>query len=129
MKQEFNSSFLFNEKAIIVYLIFAKILFHLLHPEYGYFRDELYYIAISDQFSLGNLDILPLTPLFLKLITTIFGYSIKSLHFASSLCSALSLLLVCLITRELGGKEICHPVNRIIRAVFRILDLWSAIYL
>ncbi len=105
MKKEFNSSFLFHENAIIAYLIFAKILFHLIHPEYGYFRDELYYIAISDQFSLGNLDILPLTPLFLKLITTIFGYSIKSLHFASSLCGALSLLLACLITRELGGKK------------------------
>ena len=105
MKQKSNSSFFFSENVIIAYLVLAKILFHLLHPEYGYFRDELYYIAISDQFSLGNLDILPLTPLFLKLITAIFGYSIKSVHFASSLCGALSLVLACLITRELGGRK------------------------
>jgi hypothetical protein len=105
MKQKFNRSFFFSENAIIGYLVFVKIVFHLLHPEYGYFRDELYYIAVSDQFSLGNLDILPLTPLFLKLITGIFGYSIKSVHFASSLCGALSLVLACLITRELGGKK------------------------
>lgn len=105
MKQKFNNSFFFGENAIIGYLVFAKILFHLLHPEYGYFRDEFFYIAISDQFSFENLDILPLTPLFLKLITTILGYSIKSLHFASSLFGAISLLLTCLITRELGGKK------------------------
>ena len=105
MKQKFTSSFFLGENAIIGYLFIFKILFHLLHPEYGYFRDEFFYIAISDQFSFGNLDVLPLTPLFLKLFTTIFGYSIKSLHFASSLCGAFSLLLACLITRELGGKK------------------------
>jgi hypothetical protein len=105
MKMKFSRSFLSGENAVIGYFVFAKILFHLIHPEYGYFRDELYYLAISDQFSFGNLDILPLTPLFLKLVTTIFGYSIKSLHFASSFCGALSLLLTCLITRELGGKK------------------------
>ena len=105
MNQKFNKSFFISENAIIGYLFIFKILFHLLHPEYGYFRDEFFYIAISDQFSFGNLDVLPLTPLLLKLFTTIFGYSIKSLHFASSLCGAFSLLLACLITRELGGKK------------------------
>ena len=94
-----------SENAIIVYLFLAKILFHLLHPEYGYFRDEFFYIAVSDQYSFANLDVLPLSPLFLKFITSIFGYSIKALHFASGLCSAISLLLACLITRELGGKK------------------------
>ena len=105
MKQKLNSNFFFSQNAIIVYFVFAKIIFHLVHPEYGYFRDELYYIAISDQFSFGNLDILPLTPLFLKLITAIFGYSLKSLHFASSLCGAISLAFACLIAKELGGKK------------------------
>ena len=94
-----------SETAVIIYLVSFKIIFHLLHPEYGYFRDELYYVAISDRFSFGNLDILPLTPLYIKLITTIFGYSIKALHFASSLCGALAMLLACLITKELGGKK------------------------
>ena len=105
MKQKFSHSFFTSETAVIGYFVLAKILFHLLHPEYGYFRDELYYLAISDQFSLGNLDILPLTPLFLKLVTGILGDAIKSLHFASSLCGALSLFFACLITRELGGKK------------------------
>ena len=62
MKRKFESSLFLGGNAVIVYLVLAKILFHLLHPEYGYFRDELYYVAVSDGFSFGNLDVLPLTP-------------------------------------------------------------------
>jgi hypothetical protein len=94
-----------SETAIISYMVIIKILIHLLLPEYGYHRDEYFYIAIADQFSFDNLDMLPLTPLFLKLSTAIFGYSLKSLHFASALCGAISLYLTCLITRALGGKK------------------------
>jgi len=105
MQLKLSKHFFFSENAIIAYLFIAKILFHLLHPEYGYLRDEFFYIAVSDQFSFQNLDLLPLTPLILKLFTTLFGYSIKSLHFASALFGAVTILLACLITRELGGKK------------------------
>jgi len=105
MKEIFSRNFFVSENAIIGYLFVFKILFHLLHPEYGYHRDELFYIAISDQFSFDNLDVLPLTPLFYKVITTIFGYSLKSLHLASAFLGALILLTTCLITREFGGKK------------------------
>jgi 4-amino-4-deoxy-L-arabinose transferase-like glycosyltransferase len=73
-------------------------------PEYGYLRDELYYISIGDQFSFSNFDMLPLSPLYLKLFTIIFGYSIKTIHLASSLLGAASLIFTCLMTKELGGK-------------------------
>jgi hypothetical protein len=48
---------------------------------------------------------LPLSPLYLKLFTLVFGYSIKVIHLASSVLGAVSLLLTCLITKELGGKK------------------------
>jgi hypothetical protein len=94
-----------NEKAIIIYLIAVKVIFHLVLPEYGFFRDELYYISIGDQFNFSNLDMLPLSPLYLKFFTFIFGYSIKTVHLASSLLGAGSLLFTCLITKELGGGK------------------------
>lgn len=83
----------------------AKVIFHLILPEYGFHRDELYYISIGDQFSLSNLDMLPLSPLYLKFFTLVFGYSIKTVHLASALLGAASLLLTCLITKELGGGK------------------------
>ncbi len=105
MEEKFDARCFTSDRAIITYLFIAKIFFHLLNPEYGYFRDELYYLAIGDNFDFGNLDILPLTPLYYKLITAVFGYSIKALHFGSSLCGAFSLVLACLIAKELGGKR------------------------
>ena len=62
-----------NSVNIIVFFALLKILLHLIHPEYGFHRDELYYLAISRDFSFKNLEILPLTPLYLKLITAFFG--------------------------------------------------------
>ena len=94
-----------TESAIIGYFVAVKILIHLLLPEYGYHRDELYYMAIGDGFSFYNLDMPPLTPLYIKFITSIFGYSLKSIHFASAFLGAMSLLLSCLIAKELGGKK------------------------
>jgi tetratricopeptide (TPR) repeat protein len=100
-KENFTSDY-----AIVGYFMLIKILLHLLHPEYGYHRDEFFYIAVSDQFSFENLDVLPLTPLFLKVITSIFGYSLKSLHFASAFLGAITLAITCLISKELGGKKL-----------------------
>jgi len=97
--------YLLSEMAIIVYFVVIKILIHFLHPEYGYHRDEYYYIAISGGFSFFNLDMLPLTPLYLKLIIFFFSNSIKALHFASALCGAVSLAISVVIVRELGGKK------------------------
>ncbi len=83
----------------------AKVIFHLILPEYGFHRDELYYISIGDQFDPSNFDMLPLSPLYLKFFTFIFGYSIKTIHLASALLGAVSLLFTCLITKELGGGK------------------------
>ena len=94
-----------TETAIIICLVVIKVIFHLVLPEYGFFRDELYYISIGDQFSFSNLDMLPLSPLYLKFLTLVFGYSIKTVHLASALLGAASLLFTCLITKELGGGK------------------------
>jgi len=105
MLNKTNGRFYTSYGAIIGYLIIIKIAIHLLLPEYGLHRDEYFYIAIGDLFSFHNLDMPPLSPLFLKLFTTLFGYSIKTVHFASALCGAISLLFACSITRELGGRK------------------------
>ena len=105
LSQKINFRIFTSSAAIICYLCAAKILFHLCNLEYGYHRDELYYLVISRNFSFQNLDMLPLSPLYLKCITAIFGTSLKALHFASALCGMMSLVFTCLIAKELkGGK-------------------------
>lgn len=93
-----------NVYSVLAFFVSLKILIHLIFPEYGFARDELYYLAISENFSFDNLEILPVTPLYLKLMTSIFGISIKSIHFASALCGAGAIVFTGLMTKELGGN-------------------------
>lgn len=94
-----------TETIIILSLMCSVIIIQFVHLEYGYHRDELFYIAIGDEWNFSNLDMLPLSPLYLKLFTFLFGYSLKVIHFASSLGSACTLGIACLITKELGGGK------------------------
>ena len=83
----------------------AAVVFQLLLRDYGFHGDEMYYIAIGDGWRFSNLDMLPLTPLYLRFFTFLFGYSIQVIHLASSLCCACTLGITCLIARELGGNK------------------------
>ncbi|MBD3180007.1 MAG: hypothetical protein GF417_10625 [Candidatus Latescibacteria bacterium] len=105
MHQDNSENIFLSEGAIIVYLVTAKLAIHLALPGYGYFRDELYYLSIGERFSLSNLDMPPLTPLYARLITSIFGYSVKALYAGSALCGALSMVIACRITGHPGGKR------------------------
>ena len=92
-----KSNIFSHEYSIIIYLMIAKILIHLLHLEYWFHRDEYFYMAVSDQLSLQNLDLPPLTPFVLKFFLGVFGYSIKSLHFTSGFYLRDTLMVICLI--------------------------------
>ena len=93
------------EFRIIALFAIVKILFHLLLPEYGYHRDEMYYVAIADGFSFSNLDMPPGSPLYLKLFLLLFGHSLKVVHLAASVCGAIVIVFGMLIAKELGGKR------------------------
>ncbi len=72
---------------------------------YGYFRDELYYIACSDHLAFGYVDHPPLAMLLLKLVRMTLGESLLALRLLPALSGAAFVFLTGLITRELGGKR------------------------
>jgi hypothetical protein len=77
----------------------------LTNARYGYFRDELYFIATSDHLAWGYVDFAPLSSLLLKVSRTLFGTSPHALRFLPALCFAGLIALTGLIARELGGKR------------------------
>ncbi len=83
----------------------------MLSIEYGYHRDELFYIAISDNLGLSNLSMLPLTPGILACVRFVLGDSLKALHFLPALCGAFVVLLTGMIARELGGKKLAIMIS------------------
>ena len=72
---------------------------------YGYFRDELYFLATSQHLAAGYVDFAPLAAWILRLSRVLFGDSLHSIRFFPALAFAGNILLTGLIARELGGRR------------------------
>jgi hypothetical protein len=70
---------------------------------YGYFRDELYYLACSAHPALGYVDSGPLLALLLGPWRAIAGDSLPALRFLPALAAAATVLLTARLVRALGG--------------------------
>jgi dolichyl-phosphate-mannose--protein O-mannosyl transferase len=90
--------------AILFLLGLVKLLVHLLTAgNYGYFRDELYYIAASEHLSLGYVDFPPFVALATALARATLGDSLLALDLLPALAGAAVVVLTGLMARELGG--------------------------
>jgi dolichyl-phosphate-mannose-protein mannosyltransferase len=72
-------------------------------PGYGYFRDELYYLACSDRLAWGYVDHPPLSVALLKVVRLLFGDSLWALRAIPALAGALLVFLTGEAVRALGG--------------------------
>jgi len=70
---------------------------------YGYHRDELYFRMLGEQPALGYFDTPPLTPMIAKLSIALFGDNVVALRVAPALIVSVTVVLVALACRELGG--------------------------
>ena len=83
----------------------AFLLQMLTNGQYGYFRDELYYIACSKHLAFGYVDMAPLAPLLLRINRTIFGESLHALRLIPAISYGLGVFLTGMIAREFGGRR------------------------
>jgi len=70
---------------------------------YGYFRDELYYIACSRHLAWGYVDQPPLCAGILALTRALLGDSLYAIRFPAALAGAAIVVLVGLMVHKLGG--------------------------
>jgi hypothetical protein len=93
--------------AIIVALIaLTKLILHLATDgRYGYFRDELYYIACSRHLDWGYVDQPPLIALVTWLELHIGGMSLHALRFMPAIAGAALPVLVAFLAREIGARK------------------------
>lgn len=97
-------------------LIFAAIKF-LIHAfvnfngGYGYFRDELYYIACTEHMDFGYVDHPPLSIWILSVSRLIFGDSLFALRLLPALCGAATVFFVGAIARRLGGGRMAETLS------------------
>src|SRR5208283_4519488 len=72
---------------------------------YGFFRDELYYLACSRHLDWGYVDQPPLIAAIGWLVRTVLGDSMLALRLLPALAGAGEVFLAALIAREMGGKK------------------------
>ena len=84
---------------------------------YGYFRDELYYIACSKHLAWGYVDQPPLSVFFLALNRAVLGDSLFALRFLPSVCGAVFVYVTGLIAAEMGGNRFSQALAAFTAAI------------
>ena len=80
------------------------LLFHLLtYRQYGYFRDELYYLANGEHLGFGYVEHPPMIGLIAALVRTTLGDSLFAIRLLPAVVGALTVWFAAAIAREFGG--------------------------
>jgi 4-amino-4-deoxy-L-arabinose transferase-like glycosyltransferase len=97
---------LFSTTALVAGVVGAKFLVHLYAGRnYGYFVDELYYLACSKHLSWGYVDQPPLIAGITWVVRKVLGDSLRAIRFLPALAGAAEIALTALLARELGGRR------------------------
>jgi hypothetical protein len=92
--------------APIVLIALAKLVLNIaFHGSYGYFRDELYYIACSEHLAWGYVDQPPLCAFILAATRWLLGDSLYAIRFPAALAGSAVVVMVGLMARKLGGNR------------------------
>ena len=106
MKPAFSTKNLTSTNAILIYLaLFKLILLLIFAGNYGLFRDEYYYVAVSKHLAWGYVDLQPLSAVILALSRTFFGDSIFGIRIFSYLAGSAIVIVSGLIAREMNGSR------------------------
>ena len=99
-----TSTILWSGPAIVACLAAVKFAFHMATAKlYGFFIDELYFLASGQHLAWGYVDFPPLTAFQAWLTRALFGDSAFSIRLFPSLAGAGFVLIAGAIARELGG--------------------------
>ena len=89
----------------------VKLVLHLATSNgYGYFRDELYYLACAARLDWGYVDHPPLSVALLALNRVLLGDSLPALRFLPAVAGAAVVFVTGLIARDLGGGRFAQAL-------------------
>ena len=114
-----------QDKGFLLALALTTFAVHLLATAlgaYGYFRDELYYLACTEHLDIGYVDQPPFSIYVLAVNRLLFGDSLVALRLLPAAAHAATVFLTGLMARELGG-------NRFAQLLAAFASLVSPIYM
>ncbi|HEX2995256.1 MAG TPA: glycosyltransferase family 39 protein, partial [Anaerolineales bacterium] len=101
-----KSRVLSNDVAVLWLLGLALFLLHMFtNHQYGFHQDEMVVLDNANHLDWGFIEYPPLTPFLARIALTLFGLSLVSARMFAALSLSISLVLVGLMARELGGNR------------------------
>jgi hypothetical protein len=103
-----NSStpWLLGAGSVVALVAAVKLVVHLYAGRhYGYFVDELYYLACSQHLAWGYVDQPPLIAFVAKISRSLLGDSLSAIRLLLALAGAAMVLLTAWMAREMGGQR------------------------
>ena len=94
-------------------------------PRYGWFGDELYFLACAEHLDWGYVDQPPLWPFVMWVVRHTLGTSVFAIHIVPALAGAAKVLLAGMVAREMGGGKFAQFLAALAVAVgpvFLVLD-------
>ena len=111
-------SWLTGGLGIVVVIAAAKLLLHLATASrYGYFGDELYFMACGEHLDWGYVDQPPLVAAVAWLVRHTLGTSLLAMRLPSALAGAALVLLTGLLAREMGGGRFAMGLSAVASAL------------
>ncbi len=106
-----------SDNALIAAIALISFTAHMLvSGNYGYFRDELYYIAAGHHLAPGYVDF-PALIAFLAALLQPFGDNLVIIHIVPAIANACLIFITGLIAREFGGKRTAQCLAAVTAAV------------
>src|SRR5262249_33120035 len=93
----------------VLHLVFAS--------RYGWFRDELYYLACARRLTWGYVDHPPFVALIARVALALFGTSLVGLRLFAALAAGMTALLAGEIARAMGGARFAQALAAFAAAV------------
>ncbi len=95
---------------------------------YGYFRDELYYIVAGQRLAFGYVDFPPMIALLAAIMNVLAGDSLVSIHVIPAIAGAAIVFLAGKIASEFGGgikAQVLAAVAAMFSASFAVASIFS----
>jgi hypothetical protein len=100
--------------AVVLAIAACKLAVHLYAGRhYGYFVDELYYLACSRHLNWGYVDQPPLIAVIVWMWRSVLGQSLPAIRLLPALAGVAEVVFTALIAREMGGKRFAQGLAAI----------------
>jgi hypothetical protein len=124
-----SRSKLTSPTAILLYIGFVDFAFHMvIAGNYGYFRDELYYIVAGQHLAFGYVDFPPMIALLAAIMNVLTGDSLVSIHVIPAIAGGAIVFLAGKIASEFGGgikAQVLAAVAAMFSASFAVASIFS----